>query len=88
MKAGLPNITGEISVPYDDTTSLFGELAAKTIKGALYISGNGYRQGIQGAGSYKFGTGIAMSASLSNPVYGKSRTVTPLSLSTSYILKY
>ena len=84
----MPNITGEISVPYDDTTSLFGELAAKTVKGALYIPGAGFRQGINGSGSYNLGTGIAMSASLSNPVYGNSDTVTSLSQSTLYILKY
>ena len=86
--AGLPNITGEISVPYDDDTSLFGELAARTIKGALYIPSTGFRQGTSGSGSYNFGTGIAMSASLSNPVYGNSMTVTPVSQSTLYVIKY
>ena len=75
--AGLPNITGEISGPYDGATSLFGELAAKTVKGALYITNYGSRQGINGGGSYNLGEGIAFNASYSNSIYGRSNTVQP-----------
>ena len=75
--AGCPNITGQLNmnVQYSDSS------------GVLYSVG-----GLSGiAEAYRDYTGnyaIGFSASRSSTVYGKSSTVTPLSLSTKFFIKY
>ena len=77
VEAGLPNITGSPNCTMGN--------ASTGGSGALYT--------IVIAGSATFVEGAApgvlsFNASLSNPTYGNSDTVTPTSQSTLYILKY
>ena len=82
--AGLPNITGDISTAhgvchYDGfNTGTNSALVASNATGVL-------PDGIQNAKGLKT---LSFNASRSNPIYGKSSTVTPLSLSAKIVLKY
>ena len=81
MDAGLPNITGSIDRGLCVISSRTATLGAFVRK---YVSHNYAASGKGGAGCY-----LDFDASLSNPgIYGNSGTVTPLSQSTLYILKY
>lgn len=73
----MPNITGEIK--YD--------VWARKPSGAFYSNGGVKRAGTEDASGSSGGT-KGFSASLSNSIYGNSNTVTPLSESTIYIIKY
>lgn len=73
MGAGLPNITGTFSADY--LTSNTGDDAYGT--GALYNAGNLGESGTSGSNGNAFAIGF--DASLSNPIYGNSNTVQPLS---------
>lgn len=73
--AGLPNITGRVGGTKDIIP-----------KGAFYFMGNNFA-GNTDIVEHQF-KDTYMDASLSNSIYGSSKVVTPLSLSTSYILKY
>lgn len=82
--AGLPNITGYISTAegvchYNGFNT--GANSALEVSHATEI----LPTGIQHAKGLKT---LSLNASRSNPVYGKSSTVTPLSLSAKIVLKY
>ena len=78
MVAGLPNITG--------STRLYSYPAEEVDTGALYREdGAGYVDNSIGQGKFYR---VNFDASLSNPIYGNSDTVTPLSLSTKFFIKY
>lgn len=73
--AGLPNIIGRVGGTKDVIPN-----------GAFYFTGNNFA-GNTDIVEHQF-KNTYMNASLSNSIYGSSNMVTPLSLSTSYILKY
>ena len=76
----MPNITGAFNYGQIDGGAGFSASGAFTA--ARLNTGTGY-------GNNKFGCPqISFNASRSNPIYGKSNTVTPLSLSILPILKY
>lgn len=82
MKAGLPNITGGFR-PHGGNA-----LSVKDLSGAFSARPN--RSSVTGISGYTGtgNTGADFNASLSNPIYDNSDTVTPLSLSTKIVLKY
>ena len=72
----MPNITGNPGYQANESY----------ISGAFYKPGNNQRQSkFEGSGT---GNDIQFAASASNPIYGNSSTVTPLSLSSIFIIKY
>ena len=76
MEAGLPNITGNIGFKaetYPDGNLFY------TIRSNIYSE-------TSSGGAY--GDKIGFDASLSNPIYGSSSTVTPLSRSVLLCIKY
>ena len=76
----MPNITGAFN--YGQINGGGGFSASGAFTATRLDTGTGY-------GNNKFGCPqISFNASRSNPIYGKSSTVTPLSLSTKLILKY
>ena len=77
MEAGLPNITGKLNYAVGVSTT--------PQSGALYSEGSS--GSVFGPGSYTFRK-LGIDASFSSTIYGGSTTVTPLSESTLYILKY
>lgn len=84
IMAGLPNITGNIG--RDSTISMY---ATSATNGAFKVKDAGSYKGINGSTNLSnFGVNASFDASRSNPIYGSSVTVTPLSKSTLYILKY
>ena len=84
MEAGLPNIEGNFksvfTVAKDNGTDTTGALQSP------YSKSNGNFGDLKSEPAW--GHGFRFNASLSNPVYGNSEMVTPLSQSTLYILKY
>lgn len=87
MEAGLPNITGRLPIRYNIANKTWGQKAY----GALNV--NGASEGVQAMGVPTDGVmtnvqQIQFNASNSNTIYNASTTVTPLSESTLYILKY
>ena len=76
--AGLPNITGRFSAVSDNWTRT----------GAFTHGGGTGANFNAGTFGYPLDRYYDFNASLSSSFYGSSTTVTPLSLSTSYILKY
>lgn len=81
MEAGLPNITGKynIIVNYTSVTGIWNA------SGAFY---KGSKENVGAAGSDGLGGTLCLNASLSSSIYGSSSTVTPLSQSTLYVVKY
>ena len=77
--AGLPNITGEAKAPY---RSVWGGLPT----GAFYMVPN--NQNALDTIEAKPMSPIAFDASRCSTIYGSSTTVTPLSLSTKFFIKY
>lgn len=77
--AGLPNITGEAKAPY---RSVWGGLPT----GAFYTVPN--QQNALDTIEVKPMSPIAFDASRCSTIYGSSATVTPLSLSTKFFIKY
>ena len=84
MEAGLPNIEGvfksTFTVARDKGTDTTGAFQSPYSKSTGYYGGT--------AGDSSWGYGFKFNASLSNPIYGNSEMVAPLSQSTLYILKY
>ena len=78
MEAGLPNITGSVSkLPQYDAWALSGAFARGTRS--------------TNDGNLSPGTGLGeltFDASLSSSIYGPSATVTPLSLSSIFVIKH
>ena len=79
IAAGLPNITGNA-----DSGATKAEY--NVFSGAFKASGNA-KPNISGNSPWQY-YGLGLDASLLNSVYGKSTTVTPLSTSTLYVIKY
>lgn len=82
--AGLPNITGDISTA--EGVCHYGGFNTGT--NSALVASNATEilpTGIQHALGLKT---LSFNASRSNPIYGKSNTVTPLSLSAKIVLKY
>ena len=75
----MPNITGTWTGAEQFTVPQKGTGAIKWVN-----AGGGYSGGYGGAQ----GSGFNFDASRSNTTYGKSTTVTPLSLSTKFFIKY
>ena len=84
MEAGLPNIEGNFksvfTVAKDNGTDTTGALQSP------YSKSKGNYGNITSTSAW--GYGFKFNASSSNPIYDNSATVTPLSQSTLYILKY
>lgn len=80
--AGLPNITGSLDVNADRNIFNGGQY------GAFYRNGSGGRKWAAFESTAISLGDIHFDASRSNPIYGKSNTVTPLSLSAKIVLKY
>lgn len=76
LEAGLPNITGS----FEDASG-----NPYTPKGAFYSSRFGSLQGVENSGYY---TRFYIDASRSNPIYGKSSTVQPPSMTARLCIKY
>jgi len=74
--AGLPNITGETG--YDHQ----GAFATGAFKSSFGTKQVAHFAGVNTTGAQGF------DAAVSSPIYGRSNTVTPLSLTTKLILKY
>ena len=82
MSAGLPNITSYIPHFFRDASIFFFFFF-----GAIKITQGGNENNLainSNAPLYN----LDFDASLSNPIYGNSDTVTPLSLSTKFFIKY
>ena len=83
-EAGLPNITGQFSL-YSDTCSLGG---SGKVSGAFTrsstITSNRYCPQWHDGGS---GADVGINASNCSPVYGKSDTVQPASVTVKYIIR-
>lgn len=88
--AGLPNITSNItSSPYGKPFVGQTGNANPTTTGAFVINNFIYRNQIPiGNGYGESAFELSFNASLSNPTYGNSSTVTPTSQSTLYVMKY
>ena len=86
----MPNIKGNITnVIYGGTTETSAENANP--QGSLVYRGDlriGSYSASPGNGAKLGNYGLEVDASLSNPIYGNSDTVTPLSLSTKFFIKY
>lgn len=81
MGVGLPNITGSTS---------FDSVAGPIVKTSI-TSGAIYKGTARSSTLSRYnvaGSDLAFDASRSNPVYGSSSMVTPLSLSCKIVLKY
>ena len=76
MEAGLPNITGETGY---DFQSLFVSGAFNSSFGSKKVA---HFAGVNTAGAQGF------DAAVSNSIYGSSTTVTPLSLTSKFYIKY
>ena len=80
IEVGLPNIVGNMDKGFDSIKSRTATLGAFQRTHVSHSYG--------GSGSGASGYYLGFNASLSNSTYGNSETVTPLSQSTLYILKY
>ena len=76
MEAGLPNITGKVS----NLPNYYGS------SGCFYRDGGTEKYHLSGAEGSSASTYI--DASRSSSIYGNSSTVTPLSLSSIFAIKY
>lgn len=83
MEAGLPNITGFSRLRASILNSIENDGALSVNMGVGSTS-----NAATSSGSSKKGDNLAFNASSSNTIYGKSRTVTPKSLTTSLLIKY
>lgn len=79
--AGLPNITGGI---ISSTSYIFHRNGASGAFKIVGTNGTGPALSKNNDGNNQ----IALDASLSSSIYGSSPTVTPLSLSSIFIIKY
>ena len=80
VEAGLPNITAGI-ISYENAFyGAYGALSASGRNGAANYHREGSTNNMIGP--------IKFNASKSNPVYGNSKTVTPLSLSCTVLIRY
>lgn len=77
VDAGLPNITGTLGSMTGRMASMSGAFEAG---GNFTLQKNGSTNGSQNCAS--------LNASKSSAIYGKSSTVTPLSMSTFYFIKF
>ena len=75
LKAGLPNITGAMSIPKTDNAQ---ELTGASDTGALYRSGSGSTKA--GGSTTTTAVRVNFNASKSNSIYGASTTVQPPSI--------
>lgn len=77
----MPNITGTVINEYDNLasgqTGAFYHSAVK-VNGDFGVDANWYAQS----------TAVHFSASLSNPIYGNSDSVNPLSLKATFFIKF
>ena len=78
--AGLPNITGEIV-----NSAGYSGLQAY---GLIIMVANSFIQNIVNGGTNFGGVNLNIDASRNSAIYGASSTVTPLSLSTKFFIKY
>ena len=82
IEAGLPNITGGFR-PHGGNG-----LSVRDLSGAFSARPNGSSVTGIGGNTGTGNIGANFNASLSNPIYDNSDTVTPLSLTTKIVLKY
>lgn len=89
VNAGLPNITGTLSSK--NTSSAWKFLADKLTKvsGAFSVEGEGAKQGMASDANPPWGYDtLNFDASKSNPIYGSSDTVTPLTYTVRVYICY
>ena len=83
IEAGLPDITGSATTTtiFNNTRNQGGTSGAITTtqNGTIALSSGGGQQGLYS---------MSFKASNSNGIYGKSSTVTPLTITTRYLIKY
>ena len=84
QEAGLPNITGTISMHGSGTATVL-QSASGAFKGNTARNQYGASTPKSGASSYD---NFTLNANTSSSVYGKSTTVTPLNTSVLYCIKY
>ena len=82
VTAGIPNVAGEFAVTGGKGFENMG-VAGPFYTGA-YLKKSGYAEASSKIDMYYKG----MSLQLANAIYGNSTTVTPLSLSTKFFIKY
>ena len=88
---GLPNITGRVESMGNSLTTQINIDASFTATNASAIyttDSEGKTTGGAGLANATVTNSFNIDASLSNPIYGNSDTVTPLSLSTKFFIKY
>ena len=86
--AGLPNITGELSVEGTPVHNQFLADDLPTVTGAFSVYGKGQRYGISDSETKKWGyLGLTFNAATANNIYGSSNTVQPPALVMKYIIK-
>ena len=83
VDAGLPNITGSTAWAVNGIIDTFSSQKSPYYQntGALSVKNNGQAFGVlgdSGDDSRKSNVSVNIDASLSNPIYGNSTTVTPL----------
>lgn len=78
----MPNITGIIGGAYN---YVFGNGTSALISSSFGTTNN---VGISGNDKDNIHNGMTLNASLSSSIYGGSNTVTPSSLSTTFIVRY
>jgi len=88
VEAGCPNITGEAE--FGSITNVSYPTVVATAEGAFYSSRtDSARVANVGTNSVPgYNNRFNMDASHSSTIYGSSETVTPLSLSTKFFIKY
>lgn len=92
--AGIPNISGEYYQNNYSAGGFAGVRNANTGQYQDFVHGAFYQYDVpKGVGKYSqplgdTTAGLAFDASRSNPIYGSSTTVTPLSLQVVFIIKY
>lgn len=90
VAAGLPNIIGEIDfVSYYNTQYWNKGTGGAFDKGSTFNGGSNWNQAsTSGDNGYNKQHGFSFDASRSNPIYGSSSTVTPLSESCRFYIRY
>lgn len=86
----MPNITGGLDMGSGTAGAGKGLAFIRTNSGAgaLSTQNSGYYNLAGASGTSDWSRSFRLNASLSSPIHGNSTTVTPLSQSVLYILKY
>lgn len=88
INAGLPNITGSINSRCTFAREINGSSGPPNYSGALYNYKDYGNLMDEHTGIYRYTWAPGFDASRSNTIYGKSSTVTPLSTSSKFYLKF